>query len=174
MARTPELAGAVGATRFWRLVAQRGESECWEWLGDRVEGYGYTSWCGKRYGAHELALTFATGEVRREGQHTCHSCHNPGCCNPRHLRFDSPASNIADSVTAGRNVRGTRNPTARFTDEQVEELRRRRANGETVRALAAEVGTSPGTISRICTGKRWTHAAGPVVLPYERITNGQG
>jgi hypothetical protein len=171
-----DLDAAVGATRFWLQVNRRTPTECWLWGGSIHDdsGYGYANWLGRRYQAHDLALMLATGTQRLPGQHTCHSCHNPPCCNPRHLRYDSPASNVADTVAAGRNVRGTKNPAARFTDEQVETIRQRRAAGASVRLLAAEYQTSAGAISRICTGKRWTHVSGPVVRPYERTDNGQG
>lgn len=44
---------------------------------------------------------------------------------------------------------------AKLTDHQVREIRNRKAQGETCKALALEFGSNPGTISEICTGKRY-------------------
>lgn len=44
---------------------------------------------------------------------------------------------------------------AKLTDHQVREIRDRKARGETCKALALEFGSNPGTISEICTGKRY-------------------
>jgi hypothetical protein len=54
-----------------------------------------------------------------------------------------------------RRVRAEGRPprAARFSDVQIREIRQRRAEtGATLRALAAEFGTSPGHISEICQG----------------------
>jgi len=56
---------AVRVTEFWRSVSIRGEDECWPWTGYLNEdGYGEFFFAGKMRGAHELAVTFTTAEVR--------------------------------------------------------------------------------------------------------------
>ncbi len=37
------------------------------------------------------------------GLDICHSCDNPGCVNPRHLRADTRSSNIQESFDKGRS-----------------------------------------------------------------------
>ena len=101
----PSLAEAVSVSRFWRLVDRRGTHECWPFTGYFDEaGYGaFTDEAGRRRPAHELALSFTTGEVRHPDLDTCHSCDNPRCCNPEHLRFDTRQSNVDDMhAGAGR------------------------------------------------------------------------
>lgn len=44
---------------------------------------------------------------------------------------------------------------AKLTDDQVREIRRLRAAGKTCKELALEFDSTPGTVSEICTGKRY-------------------
>ena len=54
------------------------------------------------HGAHELAVTFTTGEIRDPALDTCHRCNSPPCCHPRHLSFASRLQNVADMHEHGR------------------------------------------------------------------------
>ncbi|WP_428999621.1 hypothetical protein [Stenotrophomonas maltophilia] len=36
----------------------------------------------------------------------CHSCDNPGCCNPGHLFLGTQAQNLADMRAKGRHCHG--------------------------------------------------------------------
>ena len=105
---------AVTVTRFWSLVEVRDGDMCWPWQGDRdTGGYGVFMYHGKKHGAHQLALSFATGE-KRGTLDTCHSCDNPSCCNPAHLKAGTQVENIADRSAKGRNALGrTPNPVVR-------------------------------------------------------------
>lgn len=153
---SPEFADAVAVTQFWSLVDQDGD--CWEWKGDTDRnGYGVFFWRGKRHGAHTLALSFSTGEARLPDLDTCHSCDNPGCVNPAHLRFDTRLSNVHDMHTRGRAARG-----GRLTPEQVKTIRDRRAAGARQKDLARDFGVSASLISQIVRGHRWANDPGPV------------
>jgi group I intron endonuclease len=58
---------------------------------------------------------------------------------------------------------GARHPLAKFTREQVVEIRRRRAeSGESHRELAQVYGCSKSVISKILTGRRYQDAGGPI------------
>lgn len=154
----PSLRDAVDVTRFWGLV-QRGQSdECWIWDGDRDrDGYGVFFWHGKRAGAHELALSFTSGEQRLADLDTCHSCDNPPCCNPAHLRFDTRSGNMADCVARGRN-----HVPSKLSAAEAKLIRERREAGARQKDLAREYGVSNGFISMIVRGIRWPDAGGPI------------
>lgn len=155
---TPSLRDAVDVTRFWNLVNRQSGDECWEWLGDVDRGgYGIFSWHGLRTGAHELALSFTTGEKRRHGLDTCHSCDHPSCVNPAHLRFDTRKSNVADMHERGRGAR-----SGRLSDDDVLLIRQRRAAGARQKDLAEQFGVSDGQISMIVRGIRWPEVGGPI------------
>lgn len=154
----PDLRDAVDVTRFWSLVYRQEPDECWPWLGDTTkDGYGIFQFHGRRYGAHELALSFTTGEARLSTLDTCHSCDTPLCVNPAHLRFDTRRSNVTEMVERGRMAR-----QGRLTDEEIILIRKRRAAGARQSDLAQQFGVSDGQISMIVRGKRWASVGGPI------------
>lgn len=154
----PDYADAVSVTRFWRLVKVETANECWTWQGDvDKNGYGVFMFGGRKAGAHEFALSFTTGERRLEGLDTCHSCDNPACCNPSHLRFDTHKSNVREMHARGRARNGSS-----LTNEDVVMIRRRRASGARQADLADQYGLTASTISMIVRGLRWPHAGGPI------------
>ena len=153
----PALAEAVTVSRFWRLVDQRGPDECWPWLGDKDDDYGVFYYDGRMRRAPELAMSFTTGERRIPQLDTCHSCDNPPCCNPAHLRFDTRLSNVRDM-----HERGRANPTSKLTAEDVVLIRERRASGARQKDLAEQFGISDGMVSEIVRGIRWQSAGGPI------------
>ncbi|TDL44056.1 hypothetical protein [Microbacterium oleivorans] len=154
-------------TEFWRNVVTGAETSCWRWKGYTEDGYGLFYWDGRMVGAHELALTFTTGEVRAPNLDTCHRCNNPICCNPSHLRFDTRAGNVADMLAAGRGRRG------RFTDQQVRTMRERYAHGAAQQRLADDYEITNGLVSQIVRGLRYRNAPGPITTKRERYNRGQ-
>lgn len=154
----PHLADAVSVTRFWSLVQRGTADDCWDWKGDSDrKGYGVFVFQGKKYGAHELALSFTTGEARLPNLETCHSCDRPECVNPAHLRFDTHLSNVADMISRGRAAR-----SGKLTDEEIITIRERRAAGARQADLARDFGVTDGQISMIVRGKRWPNVGGPI------------
>ena len=153
-----DFAAAVTVSRFWRLVATASESECWPWLGDvDAGGYGLFYFQGRRRPAHELALSFTSGEKRLERLETCHSCDNPPCCNPSHLRFDTRLGNVRDMHERGRARNGSK-----LTADDIVLMRERRAAGARQKDLAEHFGITDGQVSMIVRGIRWPRAGGPI------------
>ena len=82
-----------------------GEKPCDEWSGcTNAKGYGTTKQAGKRWLAHRLAWVVANGRPIPAGKVILHTCDNPPCCEPTHLRLGTQADNIADMVAKGRYV----------------------------------------------------------------------
>lgn len=158
-----EFTDAIAVTRYWALVAVAEADECWPWQGDTdANGYGVFHWRGRMRRAHELAVSFTTGEKRPDGFDTCHSCDNPPCCNPSHLRFGTRQSNVDEMYARGRASVGERHHGARLTAAQVQEMRERRANGAIQKLLAADYGISEAYVSEIVNGLAWAEAGGPI------------
>lgn len=94
------------AQRFWRQVdCSRGLDGCWLWTGARdPNGYGRLGVGGRGTGtllAHRVSLKLAGVELPDE---LCalHSCDNPPCVNPRHLRVGTRAENNREMFAKGR------------------------------------------------------------------------
>jgi len=153
---------AVKVTEFWANVEVRSASECWPWTGYNEAGYGKFFFEGAMRGAHELAVTFTTGERRDPSLDTCHSCDNPPCCNPAHLRFDTRQSNVTEMHNRGRALVGSLSVATSLTEEDVLQIRMRRAAGAQHKALAADFGVTVPCISAIVLGKNWKHVGGPI------------
>ena len=158
----PDLIEAVAISRFWRSVTIGEPADCWPWLGDNEDGYGVFYYHGRMRPAHELALSFSTGEIRPHGFDTCHSCDNPPCCNPTHLRFGTRMSNVDDMFERGRALFGEAKPGSKLTNALVSEIRIRRSCGARQKDLAAEYDVSPAYISDIVNGLVWQEAGGPI------------
>lgn len=94
------------AARFWQRVV-KGEG-CWLWTGNLSStGYGrfyfYTPGKLLNFYAHRVSWALAHGRTPGRGEVIRHSCDNPPCVNPAHLRAGSPADNIADMVARNRH-----------------------------------------------------------------------
>ena len=154
---------AFKVTDFWSKVdSSGGPDACWPWTGYAEKGYGLFFWQGRKVGSHELAVTFTTGEARHPDLETCHSCDNPICCNPAHLRFDTRQGNVDDMTGRGRQARGSANGHAKLTEADVLTMRRRADAGATGKALSAEYGVSQALVTEILRGNRWQHVGGPL------------
>lgn len=159
---------AIKVSSFWMQVERRGPDECWPWKGYTEKGYGKFLWRGRMVGAHELALTFTTGEVRLPNLETCHACDNPICVNPNHLRFDTRQSNVDDMMRRGRH-----NPNKKLSDEQVVVIRERRAAGATGADLAQQFGVSQALINEIVRGHRRVTVGGPILQQHGNYKHGK-
>jgi hypothetical protein len=156
------------AQRFWEKVDKQGPSECWLWLGwKNNKGYGMIR-SGRRGAdvfAHRVSYELAhgpipTGETRMSNI-IMHTCDNPSCVNPAHLRMGAPIDNTRDMIAKGREVwtrhPGEANGCAKLTDDKVREIRAAFASGSSMAALARLFGVSDVTVSRTISRRNWAH-----------------
>lgn len=144
-----------------RVNRAGGPSACWPWLGATdTHGYGVFGVGGHRtvaLKAHRVAIVVASGVPLAHGDHVLHSCDNPPCCNPAHLRVANHAENMRDAVARNRHRRGTAHADAKLTEESVRSIRAERAAGSTLRGLAAKYGVRHGTLTAMLAGRTWRH-----------------
>ncbi len=96
---------------FWERVDQTGGPDaCWPWTGYiHPNGYGWVTWQSRREGTHRVAWALAADDEIPRGKakdalYVIHSCDNPPCCNPKHLRRGTQADNMHDRDSRGRHV----------------------------------------------------------------------
>lgn len=152
-------------TRFWgRVDKSAGPDACWPFQGCRDKwGYAHVGRNSRRHQAHRMAYQLAKGAIPA-GKLVLHSCDNPPCCNPAHLRLGTDADNMLDKLRKGRQRRGERSPQAKLSNAQAIEIRakyQRRLTGKRTTwsnavELSKEYGVSPQTISQIALGHRWS------------------
>lgn len=153
--------------RFWRHVAKPAEPDgCWEWTGGH-DAYGYGSMGidgGRTSTVNRVAHELLIGPIP-EGMCVCHRCDNRNCVNPAHLFLGSRADNLHDMFAKGRGrgqftkgaCQGTANAWARYTEDQIREIRSLVASGVTQVEVARQFGMRQGYVSNIVRRKVWTH-----------------
>lgn len=152
--------------RFHRRVDLREwePGACWEWTGARdADGYGQLHMhVGDRkrtLKAHRVAFVIKHGQLESRDC-VLHSCHNPACCNPDHLRIGTHARNMRDRREAGRYGRPHQ---SRLTKAEVVRMRERYAEVRNIKDVAAEFGRTRSCVGRVVHGRVWRDAGGPIV-----------
>lgn len=141
------------ARRFWAKVAVGGE--CWEWTASRdKDGYGYFSLHGKHDRAHKVSYREHVGPIP-PGMCVLHTCDNPPCVNPAHLRLGTNKENSVDMQQKGRSARGVRNANSKFTESDVLAIRAARERGESLPSLGRRYGVTHQAILLIVQRKNW-------------------
>lgn len=152
--------------RFWSKVDRGEPDECWPWLGTKQlpnpAGMVYGSFGltengrSRTYRAHRFAYVLANGEIP-DDYVIMHTCDNPLCVNPGHLKAGTQADNVADQYAKGRGTYGEKHGRSKLTEAQVLEII---ASDETCKALAERFGVHNSVVSNIRIGKKWQWLTG--------------
>ena len=130
----------------------KAESGCWLWQGAKNQyGYGLATYEGKKnQTAHRLSYRIHKGEIQ-PGLLALHTCDTPACVNPEHLFLGSNKDNMDDCRAKGRVGR----TGAKFTPEDVIAIRAAKAEGKTLKEVAAQFDTTYLTVWVICQRRTW-------------------
>lgn len=135
---------ASKAVGFFENVTPGAPDECWPWKGtiDR-SGYGQLGWRHKLWKSHRVSYEIYKGDPG--SLHVLHTCDNPACVNPNHLKLGTNTDNVIDMFSKGRGyVKGKM-----LTFDEVSEIRRLSEQGESRSALARKYGVHCTTITNI-------------------------
>ena len=144
--------------RFWMWTGKLNRHGCRLWLGQTDKaGYGRFMIKGERIKAHRFALMAHMGDDFDNEKLVLHRCHNPSCVNPDCLYQGTHADNMRDMVEAGRSTKGETNPSAKLTELEVREIKELLKTCMKQADIARRYGVSQVQISRINTGKKWSH-----------------
>lgn len=158
---------AVLPERYWDKVYPCPLTGCWLWGGAEHDKLPYGLWRVERrtHRAHVSAFVAAGGIVTADRPHVLHSCDQPSCVRPDHLRAGTQADNVDDARQRGRLPVGT---SSSLTAAQVVELRQRYADQTPVAVLAQDYDISPASVSLIARGLRWGSVGGPLTIGRHR------
>lgn len=108
---------------------------------------------------HRLVMLAFVGPCP-EGMEVCHGPGGPDDNRLGNLRYDTHRANMEEAAISGTLSLGT-------SREQVLEAREMRANGATLKEIAAKCGISWWTVQNICSGKTHKYLEGPALSPHE-------
>jgi len=153
---------------FWSHVQIGDPNMCWNWTAGTSgtsgpNGYG----CFRNLRAHKIALFLSKGEDAEGDIFVLHSCDNPLCCNPNHLRLGTHQDNMDDKTSRRRQSR-------KVTDDKVIEIRRRYDSGDTGAEIADKFDLDYSSVMGIIHGE--TAKFIPGIITYNGNTgkrNGQ-
>lgn len=146
------------ARNFWKKVNKT--NTCWLWTAVCSDnGYGRMKMGTRHKMAHRISWEMHFDPIP-VGLIVCHKCDTPKCVRPDHLFVGTVKDNAQDMVRKGRHgdTSGTKNVSAKLTDEQVIEIRQKYASNQyTLKALSYENRVSLSLIHNIVSGKAWKH-----------------
>ncbi len=121
------------------------------------DGYGIVRFMGRDWKVHRLAYLWSTGEEHGPLL-VMHTCDNPPCFNPLHLRLGTQKDNQRDKWQKNRGVRHVNNKfKATITQEMADQIRRLYKRGQ--KPTQADIGVMFGiqgkAVSKIVTNIRW-------------------
>lgn len=142
------------ARALWAKVDKSaGPTACWPWTrSKRWDGYGRVNVHARQTMSHRVAWEVTHGPIPA-GLTVLHTCDNPPCCNPAHLRLGTHAENMADCSNKGRASK----PGAKLTPEQVREIKALKGKVKNAVPLTRKYGVGNGAICAIWRGDTWKH-----------------
>lgn len=133
------------------------DTPCIEW--NRCvdpNGYGQLTVFGKKVSAHRLIYTMHHGLIPG-GYFVCHRCDNRRCWNIDHLFLGTHMDNVRDAMNKGRIPRGEQKYNAVLTEVKVLSARELRAQGASLKSLAAKFNVHVKTLGNAIRGDTWRH-----------------
>jgi len=141
-------------SRFWDKVDKKGPEDCWTWTACKnTHGYGGFRVNDRREVAHRVSYRIHHGDP--EGTNVLHSCDNPQCVNPNHLRAGTKKDNACDMARRGRQQKQKLS-----VDDVLEIVTLVKGRRLTRQVISEKYNVTKSIISGIVTGRSWSHTTG--------------
>ena len=153
-----------------RVLKLRGRNACWLWTGPRGKrpnkNYGLCHLIKGQMQAHRVSYILFKGPIPA-GLQVLHSCDNPPCVRPKHIRAGTAQDNVDDREKRGRahHHSGEKHGRAKLTWDLVRKIRRDCITGlkpinsvlviNSVRFLTQKYGVGESTIRHLLKGDTW-------------------
>lgn len=168
--KTPEELRNQRIRNFWKRVDKAGPDVCWNWKAGQLtrRGYGVIVFSAKADRnktqlAHRFSYELAYGPIPKgEGAHgtvIAHSCDNPRCVNPNHLRATTQRDNLRECLAKGRGnkAKGEKAGRTKLTAAQVAMIREKIRSGSFARDLAREFHVTFEQVRTIAAAQTWAY-----------------
>lgn len=107
-------------------------------------------------GVHALVMSAFVGPLP-VGMERCHNDGDPANNALSNLRYDTAVNNSADKRKHGTHLQGSMLSWAKLDESDIHEIRKAYADGETQQEIADRYGVQQPAVSRVLSGKRWSH-----------------
>lgn len=150
-------------------------NNCWECISHVLDrGYPRIRYQNRLWIMSRLVYEIYNNKKITEGLHILHSCDNPMCINPKHLREGTDRDNMDDMLERNRRplLQGEDTSSAKLTEEQVAFIRKDGAY--TMKQLANMFDISLSCIKSIKLGRAWGWLEGEIntdmVRAYKKVS----
>jgi len=143
------------------------ESGCHEWQGAKdARGYGFIRFDGRQVRTHRAALAVSLNMPKLllpqsntgwQGTYALHSCDNPSCINPSHLRLGSADDNSADMVARGRTLKINLKLPRKVDADAVRDIRAMAQTWDGMCDMMKKYRITQATVEGIAAGKTHKH-----------------
>lgn len=131
-------------------------SGCHNFLGCKTSGgYGRIRVGGVHWMAHRYALSVHLGRPLEDGCVVMHSCDNPSCVNPMHLREGTQKDNMQDCKAKGR----MRKATGKRDASTYHSAKVNQRYNERLRVVLAAEGTDAQVSKKLGVNLQWVKRA---------------
>ena len=144
--------------RFYSKIEKQ-KNGCWIWIASKTkDNYGSFFYNGR---AHRVSYQLFLGSIP-DGLLVCHKCDVTECVNPEHLFLGTVLDNNLDCIRKNRHSKkgatGEKHGSAKLTEKQVLEMRKRVNENEITQYRAAKLyGVDPSLVNGIVHRRYWKH-----------------
>lgn len=143
--------------RVQAVVEAAQPANCVIWPYNKNKGYAEGKMYGRSIRINRFVCQKYNGEPPSADHVAAHSCDNPMCIAPWHIRWATHQENMQDRQNRNRQQRGSRHYCAKLTESDIPIIRSRRRRGEALDEIAATYEVNVNTVMAVVLGKTWKH-----------------